>query len=105
MAFLGTTVTLRIKGLYIPSSLTLNVSASTSTDAPSNGLTGRSFLIHKGRSAEMIRRSPALSGVTLAKGWSQSATKAFISAVHSVGKKSVVNIYKNASIIITYMSA
>jgi hypothetical protein len=44
------------------------------------------FLVHKGRSAAMIRRSPSLCGVTLYKGWTEQATQAFCDAVHSVGK-------------------
>ena len=44
------------------------------------------FLVHKGRSATMIRRSPSICGVTLCKGWTEEATQAFCGAVHSVGK-------------------
>eukprot|EP00978_Attheya_sp_CCMP212_P047027 scaffold421188_cov47-Attheya_sp.AAC.17 len=45
------------------------------------------FLIHKGRSVDMIRRSPSLAGLTLCKGWSPTATEAFRTAVRSVGTK------------------
>ena len=44
------------------------------------------FLVHKGRSAAMIRRSPSVCGITLCKGWTEQATQAFCGAVHSVGK-------------------
>ena len=43
------------------------------------------FLVHKGRSAAMIRRSPSICGVTLCKGWTEQATQAFCDAVRSVG--------------------
>lgn len=45
-----------------------------------------SFLIHKGRSTNMIRRSPAIQGGALCKGWTEATTQAFVSAIHSVGK-------------------
>jgi len=45
-----------------------------------------SFLIHKGRSTKMIRRSPAIQGGALCKGWTEATTQAFVSAIHSLGK-------------------
>lgn len=58
---------------------------STSDDVSSTEA-ARTFLVHKGRSAEMIRRSPSLAGVTLSKGWSREASEAFINAIHSLVK-------------------
>jgi hypothetical protein len=51
-----------------------------------------SFLIHKGRSTNMIRRSPAIQGGALCKGWTEATTQAFVSAIHSVGK--IISLYK-----------
>mmetsp|Transcript_15750 Transcript_15750/g.21605 ORF Transcript_15750/g.21605 Transcript_15750/m.21605 type:complete len:532 (-) Transcript_15750:212-1807(-) len=42
------------------------------------------YLIHSGRSVDMIRRSPALGGVSLCKGWSRISTEAFKVAVEAV---------------------
>ena len=54
-------------------------------DAPDKFHERKRFLIHKGRSADMILRSPSITGVTLCRGWSDDATKAFVSAIHKVG--------------------
>jgi hypothetical protein len=48
------------------------------------------FLIHKGRSAAMIKRSPALAGVTLCKGWSATATAAFVAAVEETVRRNPI---------------
>eukprot|EP00957_Ditylum_brightwellii_P190351 14489991-Ditylum_brightwellii.AAC.1 len=42
------------------------------------------YLIHSGRSVDMIRRSPALGGVSLCKGWSRISTEAFKIAIETV---------------------
>jgi len=44
------------------------------------------FLIHKGRSAAMIKRSPCIAGVTLCKGWSPKASETFYKSVQKLGK-------------------
>jgi hypothetical protein len=61
----------------------INELQSFASESPSKQ---QQFLVHKGRSAAMIRRSPSLCGVTLYKGWTEQATQAFCDAVHSVGK-------------------
>jgi hypothetical protein len=45
------------------------------------------FLIHRGRSAAMIKRSPSIGGIGLCKGWTPQATEKFIAAVEKIGKK------------------
>jgi len=42
------------------------------------------FLVHKGISRKMIKRSPAIAGVTIVQGWSDDATTAFRQAVDDV---------------------
>jgi hypothetical protein len=51
----------------------------------SAGIKKQQFLVHKGKSTAMIRRSPSLCGVTLCKGWSDRATQAFCNAIDSIG--------------------
>ncbi|KAG7343859.1 hypothetical protein IV203_021867 [Nitzschia inconspicua] len=48
------------------------------------------YVVHTGRSADMIKRSPALSGITLCKGWSPSATDAFRRAVQACVTKNPI---------------
>jgi hypothetical protein len=45
------------------------------------------FLIHRGRSAAMIKRSPSIGGIGLFKGWTPQATEHFIAAVETIGEK------------------
>jgi hypothetical protein len=54
---------------------------------------GTSFLIHKGRSTKMIRRSPAIQGGALCKGWTEATTQAFDSAIQSLGKN-FISLYE-----------
>ena len=60
-----------------------NEDASIPQAADKNSM--QKFLIHKGRSADMIRRSPAISGVSLCRSWTDAATKDFIRAIRQVG--------------------
>ena len=45
----------------------------------------RKYLLHHGQSVGMIRGTPAVGGVTVCRGWSDDATKAFVEAVESIG--------------------
>jgi hypothetical protein len=45
----------------------------------------QNFIIHRGRSAAMIKRSPSIAGISFCKGWADNATQAFVSAVESLG--------------------
>jgi hypothetical protein len=63
--------------------------SATNKDSPKNNAVGvvrQKFLIHKGRSEAMIRRSPCIAGVTLCKGWTPAATETFIRSVNALGK-------------------
>lgn len=64
-------------------------SAASTTDVASNPTkqeqAAQKFLIHKGRSKDMIQRSPALSGVSLAENWSADATRALKIAIDKLG--------------------
>jgi hypothetical protein len=48
------------------------------TDAKSSS---SSYLIHKGRAVEMIKRCVSIEGLTLSKGWTAEATQAFMLAI------------------------
>lgn len=63
------------------------VASDTVSSSPHAAATTKpqQFLVHKGRSAAMIRRSPSLCWISLCKGWTEQATQAFCDAVHSVG--------------------
>jgi hypothetical protein len=45
------------------------------------------FLIHRGRSGVMIKRSPSIAGIGLCKDWTPEATRAFQTAVEKLGKR------------------
>jgi len=51
------------------------------TDAKSSS---SSYLIHKGRAVEMIKRCVSIEGLTLSKGWTAEATQAFMLAIEAV---------------------
>ena len=57
----------------------------TVVEAAKERVEERKYLLHKGQSVGMIRGSPALGGVTVCRGWSDDATKAFVTAVESIG--------------------
>jgi hypothetical protein len=40
-----------------------------------------SYLIHKGRAVDMIKRCVAIEGLSLSKGWTTQATQAFMIAI------------------------
>jgi hypothetical protein len=58
-------------------SLSLNVQAkSTELTSP--------YLIHKGRATDMIKRCVSIEGLSLSRGWTPQATKAFQLAIEAV---------------------
>jgi hypothetical protein len=47
----------------------------------------KNFLIHRGRSAAMIKRSPSIAGIGLCRGWNEESTRAFTKAVEKLGTR------------------
>lgn len=60
------------------------------TKQHTNGI--EKFLIHRGRSLCMIKRSPSIGGLGLCKGWTPKATKNFVDAIEKMGKNWIKEI-------------
>jgi len=68
-----------------PSESTITVIPRTHTKTSSTESTDQStYLVHKGRAVDMIKRCVCIEGLTLSKGWTPQATEAFKIAIEAV---------------------
>jgi hypothetical protein len=63
---------------------------NTPTDSYSIDANSTSYLIHKGRAIDMIKKCVSIEGLSISKGWMPQATEAFKLAVEAVVRKNPI---------------